>query len=105
MGLSGIQRTWIYGLLARSISGLKESRDLHASDSRNAAGKVFHLVSELIVYAPRRFVHGRANQILQHLLVFARKDVRLDAHVHNLLLAVHLYRDHSAAARSFYRNA
>jgi len=33
------------------------------------------------------------NQVLQHLLVLAGEDVRFNAYVHDLFLAVHLHRD------------
>src|SRR5260370_21304716 len=94
----------LFGSYRGIVFQLKESRNFHSGNSRNSTGEVFHLVGEFIVHAPRRLIHSRANQILQHLLVFAREYVRLDAHVHNLFLAVHLHRDHSAAGRSFDRD-
>src|SRR5216683_6740864 len=90
-------------LAAKSGCQLKKSGDLYAGHSGNAAGEVFHLVGEFFIDAPRRLVHRRANQILQHLLVLAGENVRFNADVHDLLLAVHLYRDHAAAGRSFDR--
>ena len=43
---------------------LEKSGDLYAGNSGNSAGEVFHLVGELVVNAPRRFIHGDANQLL-----------------------------------------
>src|SRR5258707_5887885 len=87
----------------RGDSGsLKQAGDLYAGDSGNAAGEILHLVGEFFIDAPRRFVHRRADQILQHLLILARENVRLDADVHDLFLAVHLHRDHAAAGRGFH---
>src|SRR5258708_15281050 len=94
----------LFGSYREIVFQLKESSNFHSGNSRNSPGEFFHLVGEFIVPAPRRLIHSRANQILQHLLVFAREYVRLDAHVHNWLLAVHLHGDHSAAGRSFDRD-
>src|SRR5229473_4864799 len=92
------------GLAAKSARSLKKSRNLHSGNSRNAAGEIFHLVRQFFIDAPRRFIHGRAHQVLQHLLVLARENIRLNADVHNLFLAVHLHRDHAAAGRGFHRH-
>src|SRR5216683_291757 len=94
----------LFGSYRGIVFQLKESRNFHSSNSRNSASEVFHLVGELIVNASSCLIDRCANQILQHLLVFAREYVRLDAHVHNLFLAVHLHRDHPAAGRSFDRD-
>src|SRR6267142_7252798 len=39
---------------------LKQSGDLHSGHYADATGEVFHLVGELFVDAPRRFIHRRA---------------------------------------------
>src|SRR5258707_830235 len=87
----------------RGDSGsLKQAGDLYAGDPGNAAGEILHLVGEFFIDAPRSFIHCRANQILQHFLILACENVRLDANVHDLFLAVHLHRDHAAAGRRFH---
>src|SRR5271155_2214912 len=83
---------------------LKQSGNLQSSHPRHGPGDILHLAGQLIIHAPRRFVHRRADQILQHLLILAGENIRLDAHVHNLLLAIHLYGDHAAAGRRLHRH-
>src|SRR6266404_2857908 len=70
--------------------------------SWDSAGEILHLVAELFVNAPGSFIDGGTHQVLQHLLVLARKNFRLNAHVHHLLLAIHLHGDHAAAGRSLH---
>src|ERR1700739_2470638 len=73
----------------------KQAWNLDTGDPRYVARKVFHLVSEFLVNAPGSLVHCRAHQILQHLLILAGENVRLDVHVNHLLLAVHLHSEHA----------
>src|SRR5438309_10461115 len=47
-------------------------------------------------------MHGSADQIQLHLLVFTSKNFRLDFHVDDLLLAIHFHIDHAAAGRGFH---
>jgi len=74
-----------------------EPRDLESWHAGKSSREALHLIRQFIIYAPRRFIHRRSNQVLQHLLIFSGKNLRLDFHVQHLLLAVHLHCDHSTA--------
>src|ERR1700693_5785581 len=83
------------------VEGLKQTGDFQSGETRNVARNIFHLAGQLLVDPPRRFIHRRTHQILQHFLVLARKNFRLNANLHNLFLAVHFYVDHSSARGGF----
>ncbi|HKV60624.1 MAG TPA: ankyrin repeat domain-containing protein [Candidatus Acidoferrum sp.] len=88
--------------VSKSDLKLEKAGDFHAGDSGDAPDEVFHLVGEFFVDAARGFIHCRANQVLEHFLVFVGKNIRLDAQIHQLFLAVHFHSDHTAAGRSFH---
>src|SRR6267142_5094522 len=69
---------------------LKQSGNFQTGDAGHIAGKTLHLIGELFIHAPRSFVHRRAYKVLQHLLIFFRKDRWLDLHFEHLFLPVHL---------------
>src|ERR1700722_5289575 len=81
---------------------LKQTGNLQTREARNVARNIFHLAGQFLVHSPRRFVHRGTHQVLQHFLILARKNFRLNANLHNLLLAVHFYVNHAAARGSFY---
>src|SRR5215472_18388296 len=49
---------------------LEEAWNFESRNSGNTTGEVLNLAGELFINAPRRFVHCRANQVLQHFLIF-----------------------------------
>src|SRR5262249_26866328 len=81
---------------------LKQSRNLQPGNSRNPARQILHLIRQLFIHSTGSLIHRRSDQILQHLLVFVRKNFGLDPYIHDLLLSVHLHRHHSAAGRRFH---
>src|SRR5215472_11655938 len=83
---------------------LKQSGNLQTCHAGNSARQALHLVGQFIIHAPRCLIYGRAHQILQHLVILTFEYFLLDLHFQHLLLAVHLYGDHSAASGSLYRH-
>jgi len=66
----------------------------------------FHLVGEFFIDAPRRFIHGGANQVLEHFLVFVGEHVGLDADVNDFASGRSFFTvTHAAAGRSFHSNS
>src|SRR6266404_6034099 len=100
----GVEIKIARGKIVRGLSALKQAWDFHVGQAGNAAGEILHLIGELFIDAPRGFVDRRAHQVLQHLVVLAGENLRLDTHVHDLLLAVHLHGDHAAAGGSLHRH-
>src|SRR5882757_5208732 len=83
---------------------LKQAGDFQSADPGNGSGKTLHLVGQFLVNLAGSFVHRGADKVLQHLLIFIGKNLRLDLYFQHLLLPVHFYSDHAAAGRSFDRN-
>src|SRR5215469_1513977 len=102
MNFCGVKK--IAKILAPSRSALKKPRNAQSRHSRNVSRQVLDLLRELFIHAPRSVVHRSEDQILQHLLVFARKSLLLNFDFRQLFLPVHLDRDHSAAGACFHAN-
>src|ERR1700680_891144 len=83
------------------VERLKETGNFQSGEARNVARNILHLASQFFVDPPRCFIHRRAHQILQHFLVLARKNFRLNANLYHLLLAVQRPSAHAAAPAAF----
>ena len=68
----------------------EQAGDFHAHHAGESAGKILYLLGEFFVHAASGFVDSGENEFLQISWSLPWKTSDLDAHVGELLLAVHL---------------